>query len=434
MKHLLRVLLLGLGLLSVSLATSATEAEYAYPYHDPYVATVLGTPPELRLHVHAPDDLSVLRIQPFPKARVSSIFWQGGALRIEFARQKHTAPLVFLIGGTGNTFQSSTLQALRNLYYSAGFHVMSLSSPTTPEFISAASSSMRPGIPAEDALDLHAVMKQALAEADDDDLRTGKHGYYLVGYSIGALQAAYIAQLDRQLHAFDFRRILLINPPVNLFDSASRLDALVAEKIPGGISQAGGFLAQLLGKYAPFFQKQGGADFDVQFLYALQREVPLSEDQLAALVGLVFRLAGANIAFSSDVMTHGGRIVPADEHLTGGDTMTGYFKRSLHWTFRDYFDRTLWPYWHASHPDGSQQDLIGGMSLRAIADALRTDERIGVIVNRDDPVLGNGDVEFLQATFGDRCTVYPHGGHGGNIEYSDNQQRMLLYLDAAPER
>ena len=45
-------------------------------------------------------------------------------------------------------------------------------------------------------------------------------GYDLVGYSLGATQAAFVAKLDDERRSFGFARVLLINPPVDLARSA----------------------------------------------------------------------------------------------------------------------------------------------------------------------------------------------------------------------
>jgi len=48
--------------------------------------------------------------------------------------------------------------------------------------------------------------------------------------------------------------------------------------------------------------------------------------------------------------------------------------------------------------------------------------------NADDIILGPGDLGFLRKTFGDRLTVYPHGGHCGNLNYRVNANAMLEFF------
>jgi hypothetical protein len=48
--------------------------------------------------------------------------------------------------------------------------------------------------------------------------------------------------------------------------------------------------------------------------------------------------------------------------------------------------------------------------------------------NADDVILGAGDLGFLRQTFGDRLTVYPYGGHCGNLNYRVNSDAMLEFF------
>ena len=54
----------------------------------------------------------------------------------------------------------------------------------------------------------------------------------MAGYSLGATHAAFVARLDDEVGAFGFERVLLINPPVDLYRSASILDAMFEEQLP----------------------------------------------------------------------------------------------------------------------------------------------------------------------------------------------------------
>lgn len=50
--------------------------------------------------------------------------------------------------------------------------------------------------------------------------------------------------------------------------------------------------------------------------------------------------------------------------------------------------------------------------------------------NADDPILGPGDLGYLRRTFGSRLTVYPYGGHCGNLDYRVNAADMLEFFHA----
>ena len=68
------------------------------------------------------------------------------------------APLFFIIGGTGAGHDSAKSHGLANVLYQAGFHVVSLASPTHSSFIVTASEDSVPGQLEHDASDLYRVM------------------------------------------------------------------------------------------------------------------------------------------------------------------------------------------------------------------------------------------------------------------------------------
>ena len=72
--------------------------------------------------------------------------------------------------------------------------------------------------------------------------------------------------------------------------------------------------------------------------------------------------------------------------------------------------------------------LIQQTSLYALEDYLRQSPKIAVMHNADDLILGPGDLGFLKRTFGERLTLYPRGGHLGNMDYRDNSQAMLEFF------
>jgi hypothetical protein len=45
--------------------------------------------------------------------------------------------------------------------------------------------------------------------------------------------------------------------------------------------------------------------------------------------------------------------------------------------------------------------------------------------NRDDPVLGDGGIDFVTRMMGSRARIYADGGHHGNLQYADNVDYML---------
>ena len=45
--------------------------------------------------------------------------------------------------------------------------------------------------------------------------------------------------------------------------------------------------------------------------------------------------------------------------------------------------------------------------------------------NLDDILVSAEDVAYLEKVFGKRATIYPHGGHLGNLWYPENKEHLL---------
>ena len=242
------------GLLALAAPGHSRAASYDYPFVDAYAATVVGTPSiyQAQLPARVPLEEHVLTV--FKDRRIPDIFWYARGLRFGFLPQAHKAPLAFVIGGTGADYDSSKSMILIRMFQKIGFHVISLPSPIHQNFIVNASTTSMPGLITDDAADLYRVMQLAYAQVQD---RIEVTGFDLTGYSLGGAQAAFVAKLDDQQHAFDFQRVLLINPPVNLANSAEILDRLLEDNTPQGI---GPFINQLIGLFIGATVQQESAE------------------------------------------------------------------------------------------------------------------------------------------------------------------------------
>ena len=146
----------------LAIASSAFAAEqYDYPFADPLVATILGTPSQYRAELPAKIPVTEMALTLYEDRAIPQIFWYQDMLRFSLAYQKGEAPLIFVIAGTGVDYNGATMQLLQKIFYMAGFHVACLSSSTCPNFIITASSTMVPGDLSADSADLYRVMQRA---------------------------------------------------------------------------------------------------------------------------------------------------------------------------------------------------------------------------------------------------------------------------------
>jgi len=384
LKHfVLRSCVAGLGLILATLSWGATEEEYGYPIKDKYVATVVGTPSEY--YADLPDKIPfhTRRLLVFPDREVPDAFFYDRELLYSVALQTKPAPLIFLIAGTGSSHNGNTNKQMARAFYQAGFHVVSISSPTFTNFVIAAS-------------------------------RTG----------LGGFNSAYVAKLDEQRKSFNFDRVLLINPPVSLYNSISLLDRM-AENIPGGVDNFGLFFDELVRGFGEVYKRADSTVDSGNFLYAAYQAMDLKDEELAALIGVAFRLSSGSMVFASDVMTDYGFVKPRGLELDRYSNLETFRRVVSRLGFTDYYHEYFYPFYRDTENAGSRDAFVKSESLTHIQDYLRNSPKISVIHNEDDIILEPGEIDFFRDVFGDRAKIYPYGGHCGNMSYRDNVAHMI---------
>lgn len=439
-KPLLTPVYLLLSLLYIATTAQAKDIspDYQFPLHNPFEATVAGTPSTL--YPDLPSDADIrqgdysLRLRPEREYTLPSNFWPVKTFRYRLAKQSGPAPLIFIIAGTGAQYSSSTMEYLKKLFYGAGFHVAQISSPTAYDFMVGASPYATPGYSPQDAKDIYAVMRAIKKQQRDLEVTD----WHLTGYSLGGLQAAFVSHLDEQEQAFNFKRVLLLNPPVNLYTSVSNLNNLVNTKV---LDAADGrtFYQMMLDKLTRYFSSKGRFDFDEAVLFEFQNSPQkLTENELAMLIGSIFRFTAADINFTSDLINRRGMITPIQKKIYDGTNLTPFFKEALLCDFECYIHKQLLPLWRVhfkgslnAQPIAEDSDLdtlIHSTSLYALSDYLRDSTKIAVMHNADDIILGKGDIGFLKEHMAERLTLYPYGGHLGNLSYRDNAADILEFF------
>ena len=400
-----------------ALCGGAGGEAYDYPFDDASVATVLGTPREYMAPLPEVDAVKEFTLEVFEDRKPPDVFWHESKLRCSLAYQKEHAPLIFVIAGTGSSHRSSKMKMLQRAFYHAGFHVVLLPSPSHPNFIVSASTSMVPGPLDTDSIDLYRAMELVWSRIAK---KVEVSKFYLTGYSLGATQSAFITKLDHERRTFDFDKVLLINPAVNLYSSTTILDNMLADNIPGGMDNFSVFFERLMNAFTDAYER-GDVDFNDEFLLDAYRGLkePPKQESLDALIGMSFRMSLANMAFTSDVLTRAGYVVPKEITLSRYDSLTDYFKVNTRLGFTDFVDDVIYPYYRARDAQLTKDEFLEDSSLLSIEHYLLDTDKISVVTNADDIILAPGELDFLRRVFGARAKIYPNGGHCGNIAHRD---------------
>src|SRR5476649_708858 len=143
--------------------------------------------------------------QPVPE-----VFWFDRRLRVWFSAQDKPAPLAIVISGIGSDGNTTKLSILRAALYGAGYHVLTMPSPTFPGFIVSASSTGVAGDLRQDSRDLYAAMQQIIAHLPH---RVQITDIDVLGYSLGGANAAVVKAIDATEGRVKIHRSVMINPP-----------------------------------------------------------------------------------------------------------------------------------------------------------------------------------------------------------------------------
>ena len=226
--------------------------------------------------------------------------------------------------------------------------------------------------------------------------------------------------LDEERHAFDFEKVLLLDPCVDLYTTISKLDRFL-ENIPGGIDNLDKTLLKIADRIGAMTSSTTALMFSPDLAFAALRRDPPSNEELIALIGMSFRLAASSLIFTSDVMTDYGFIKPANVILTPNTNLDDYVQVALRVGLTDYFHEFMWPYFvKAEATEASTRTEFADLqSLKSIRPYLVSAQKIAVVGNRDDVLLGPGDIDFLVETFGARAKIFVRGGHLGRLEERD---------------
>ena len=408
------------------LILSLTAFSYNFPIDDPYSATIIGSASMMTEGVSENIPLKVYGIQIKDKKDIPDVFWYASKFKFSFSKQKNKkAPLIFVLAGTGSDYSAIRVKFMQRIFHDAGYHTIAISSQMSQQFMISASTNAIPGMLIRDNEDIYKAMKLAYNKIKD---QVDVTDFYIMGYSLGGSNAAVLSYIDEKEKAFNFKRVFMVNPPVNLYDSAVKLDKYL-DDYTGGKSEG---IEKLLN--TTLAKIKGGltneyANIGADTIYNIVKGGILSDSEKKAYIGLAFRLASTDLNFISDFITKSHIYTKNPEKVDKYTNMKEYFKAVNFATFEDYVNKIGFPYYKKYNKDLTTEDLKEKASLRVIEDYLRTSPKIAAVTNADELILNEKDFAFLKDVFKDRLIIYPKGGHCGNMFYKENVDIMLKFIN-----
>ncbi|MDO4689970.1 MAG: serine/threonine protein kinase [Fusobacterium sp.] len=395
---------------------------YNFPISDPYSATIIGSSTIMTPNVSEEVPTKVYSVKI--KKKVPEIFWYAENFEFSLTAQKKEAPLIFVLAGTGSDYKSVRMKYFERILYDAGFSVISISSPMSAQFLISASKYSVPGLLLQDNSDTYKAMKLAYERIKDKVKVTD---FYVMGYSLGGTNSAVISYIDESEKYFNFKRVFLINPAVELYSSAKKLDSYLDEFTRGDTSKIEYLIENVLNRMKNNMKNEY-TNIDSETIFSLISGDFLTEAEKKAFIGLAFRITSVDLNFISDVITKSNVYTKEGEKLNKYTSLFENFKRIDFASFEDYVDKVGFPYYKKQNENFTMEDLNKEASLKIIDEYIRNSDKIFTVTNEDELILSKEDLRYLKDVFKDKIKVYPTGGHCGNMFYYENVSLMINFL------
>jgi|GEM_PF-2511628 len=412
---------LTIGFTLPSLAKTYSEAEYAFPFADPLVATIAAV---AKLDPTAREILTV-PIRPERKGYAGlSDSLQSGAPLTLFKHSHTSAPLIMIVGGAGASGVSVTSYQLAGALYNQGFHVVTLPDPLSFQYTFNVSKSAFPGYFPADSVEYYSFLKTVLRDLEDNEGVQVK-GVSLMGYSLGGLMTGFLAKIDAQEKYFNFQKIVILNPPIAIDHSVAVLDSFLTD----GLHMSAARQDWVTGLVLNFGIDSYTDGFDPVQLNRKLANSHLTQRDLHLVVGGEFRNDLANLIVVSQILHPELSLLQ-----TPAEDLDGRVAEAHKYSFADYIEKIMFP--NINKVTGSVTtlalpELVAANSLKALTENLRSLPNLYIFENADDFLLDTGDLDYLQSLVPvERMYLYPKGGHCGNYWFEQNQKDLAEVMSS----
>jgi pimeloyl-ACP methyl ester carboxylesterase len=331
--------------------------------------------------------------------------------------QPHPAPVVYINPGLGSHRLAETVLALAELAYDHGFSAVCVSSTFNYEFIERAATASVPAYTPVDARDLHVALTEI-----DRRLRTlypdRLTSTALLGYSMGAFQALYLAATEstNEPGLLRFDRYVAINTPVSLLYGISKLDEFYNAPLAWPAAERTDDIENAFLKVAALARNS----------LKPQTSLPFSAVESKFLIGLAFRLTLRDAIYTSQQRDNLGVL----QHPLSNHRRDPVYREILQFSYHDYLEKFLIAYYWMHGTDLTAPGALERASdLRTYAAGLQGNPKVRLILNENDFLLPAPDLEWLRATIpAAAITLFPEGGHLGNLANPAVQAAILKAL------
>lgn len=394
---------------------------YKYPIQNPYLATLsyVAARPSKNLH------FKKISIDLHPERAHIPYYGASHVIDLALFKQENdlNAPLVFITPGLGGAALNPSTLSLAELLYSAGFQVITLPSSLSWQFAISVSRSGYPGFTPVDAEDMLELMKFADQMARQNE-RINPRKYAMMGFSLGAMDTSFIANLDLQKNYFNFERVLMINPPLQKEKSIRTLDGL----INAGHSFSGARQTGLLKYTASKILEASIFSIDKLLSLNFENQFGLADPEMEFIIGTNFRKALREVILVSQEIDDMNILKVSKNPLLRNLRKAEAFTFS----FRAYINNFLFPKINAGkyfkHPGQNPSDMIAASDMRQQIESLSANNvHWAIFHNENDFIFHDGDSDWLLNSHSD-SRIYPLGGHLGNLWFAHNRKDIVNFI------
>ena len=392
---------------------------YDFPFKDPYIATVFGSSTlmadgiqeKIPIKYYTTDFVDTREVPP-------NLLYQDD-YKFTMALQDKKAPLVFILSGTGSSASSLNVELFQRIFYTAGYHVVGISSIMNTNSLVSLSFEKIPGNLINDGMDLYRALKRIKTLIDS---KAEVESYNIMGYSLGGTHSAVVSFIDSKEKVFDFKNVFMLNPAVNLFDSATLLDKMFDETVNYNVDNFFIKINEILNALS--YSRETSLTNFTKNPSKILKDLKISEKELKMGIGFIFRLNSIDVNFLTDYANQMKNY--SDYKIDKYENMGRYFERVNFANFENYIEKVALPYYQQRYKkDMTVEDIKKLADLKIIDDYLKTAKNIRVVTNKDEIILTKKHFDYLKKTFKDRLYIYPYGGHCGNMYYQENIDYML---------
>lgn len=385
-----------------SVAKILTLAEYPYPIQSSELATIASAAPyDMKLSIKK------VQIELFPERAKVYLLEDRHIIDVNYLMQDHKAPLVFIIPGVGGTGTGPVIQILMEQAYELGYHVIALPNPLSWVFTLGASKRGVPGYLPWDVLDLYSLMEQIILALN---LKVSE--YSVMGYSLGAGLLPELSDLDAKRKVFSFKKLVLLNPPVNFDHGVKTLDDYFQLADSWTKEEKDSIMGYLYSFAERIINNKN------QSLPELLKLFQLSKRQQRYIIGNTYRESLGDIIYTMELLLN-------HKFLT---SEVSWGQRSLRveesrkFSFAQYLDKIVLKAVQKEVDKNLRlNEIVEGYNLKNSSYRFATDKRFYLMHNANDFLLEKGDVDFFEHSFSNRAIIFPLGGHCGNYSFPINK-------------